>query len=48
MPAAYAQGIYAKPGRHGGLIRFSSTSGHLGTDAQLEPGFGFAITIIRC
>ena len=34
VPAAYAQGIYAKPGRHGALIRFSSTSGHLGTDAQ--------------
>jgi hypothetical protein len=23
VPAAYAQGIYAKPGRHGALIRFS-------------------------
>jgi hypothetical protein len=44
-PAAYAQGIYAKPGRHGALIRFSSTSGHLGTDAQLGPGLGFAIKI---
>jgi Catalase len=45
LPAAYAQGIYAKPGRHGALIRFSSTSGHLGTDAQLGPGLGFAIKI---
>ena len=45
VPAAYAQGIYAKPGRHGALIRFSSTSGHLGTDAQLGPGLGFAIKI---
>ena len=27
VPAAYAQGIYAKPGRHGDLIRFSSSSG---------------------
>src|SRR6188472_2847190 len=43
--AAYAQGVYAKPGRHGALIRFSSTSGHLGTDAQLGPGLGFAIKI---
>jgi hypothetical protein len=39
-PAAYAQGIYAKPSRHGALIHFSSTSGHLGTDAQLGTGLG--------
>jgi hypothetical protein len=26
VPPAYAQGIYAKPGRHGALIRFSSAS----------------------
>ena len=45
VPAAYAQGIYAKPGGHGALIRFSSTSGHLGTDAQLGSGLGFAIKI---
>ena len=41
VPAAYAQGIYAKPGRHGALIRFSSTSGHLGADAQLGSRLGF-------
>jgi hypothetical protein len=45
VPAAYAQGIHAKPGRHGAPIRFSSTSGHLGTDAQLGPGLGFAIKV---
>ena len=45
VPPAYAQGIYAEPGRHGALIRFSSTSGHLGTDAQLGPGLGSAIKI---
>ena len=45
VPEAYAQGIYATPGRHGAVIRFSSTSGHLGTDAQLGPGLGFAIKI---
>src|SRR5258707_6323611 len=28
---AYAQGIYAKPGRHAGLIPFSSASNHLGS-----------------
>jgi hypothetical protein len=44
-PAAYAQGIYATPGRHGALIRFSSASNHLGPDAQLGPVLGFAIKI---
>jgi hypothetical protein len=45
VPAAYAQGIYAKPGRHGALIRFSSASNHLGPDALLGPVLGFAIKI---
>lgn len=45
VPAAYAQGIYAVPGRHGALIRFSSTSSHLGPDAKLGPGLGLAIKI---
>jgi hypothetical protein len=45
VPAAYAQGVYAKPGRHGALIRFSSASNHLGPDAQLGPVLGFAIKI---
>jgi hypothetical protein len=45
VPAAYAQGIYANPGRHGALIRFSSASGHLGPDAVLGTGLGFAIKI---
>ena len=45
MPAAYAQGIYATPGRHGALIRFSSAANHLGPDAQLGPVQGFAIKI---
>jgi hypothetical protein len=44
-PAAYAQGIYAKPGRHDALIRFSSASNHLGPDAHLGPVLGFAIKI---
>src|SRR3974377_1103808 len=34
-PGAYAQGIYATPGRHDALIRFSSASNHLGADATL-------------
>jgi hypothetical protein len=45
VPAPYAQGIYAKPGRHGSLIRFSSAAGHLGPDALLGPVLGFAIKI---
>jgi pimeloyl-ACP methyl ester carboxylesterase len=40
---AYAQSIYAKPGRHSALIRFSSANNHLGPDAQLGPVLGFAI-----
>jgi hypothetical protein len=43
--APYAQGIYAKPGRHDALIRFSSASNHLGPDALLGPVLGFAIKI---
>jgi hypothetical protein len=45
VPPAYAQGIYARPGRHDALIRFSSASNHLGPDAQLGPVLGFAIKI---
>src|SRR5262245_20652796 len=45
VPAAYAQGIYARPGRHGALLRFSNSSGHMGTDAQLGSGQGLAIKI---
>ena len=45
VPPAYAQGIYAEPGLHGALMRFSSTSGHLGPDALLGPGLGCAMKI---
>jgi hypothetical protein len=45
VPAPYAQGIYGRPGRHGALIRYSSSSGHLGADALLGGGQGFAIKI---
>jgi hypothetical protein len=47
VPARYAQGIYAKPGRHGALIRFSSANNHLGPDAQLGPVLGFAMKIFE-
>lgn len=45
VPAPYAQGIYAKPGHHGALIRFSVASNHLGPDAQLGPVLGCALKI---
>src|SRR5262245_27284006 len=35
VPPPYAQGIYATPGRHDALIRYSSASNHLGADATL-------------
>src|SRR5262252_8039516 len=44
-PAAYAQGIYGRPGRHDALLRFSSASNHLGPDAQLGPVLGLAIKL---
>jgi hypothetical protein len=43
VPAPYAQGIYATPGRHGVLMRFSSANNHLGPDAHLGPVLGLAI-----
>src|SRR5690349_5607893 len=45
VPAAYAQGMYARPRSHDALIRFSSANNHLGPDAQLGPVLGFAIKI---
>ena len=46
-PAPYAQGVYAKPGLHDALIRFSNASNHLGPDAMLGPVLGFAIKIFN-
>ena len=40
VPSAYAQGIYATPGRHGALIRFSSASNHLGPTPRWEGSSG--------
>jgi hypothetical protein len=45
VPSAYAQGIYATPGRHGALIRFSSASNHLGADVTLGGVLGCAVKI---
>jgi len=43
LPAEYAQGIYAKPGRHDALIRFSNGSPHAGADARLGGATGLAL-----
>jgi hypothetical protein len=45
VAAPYAQGVYARPGRHGALIRFSMANNHLGPDALLGSVLGFAIKI---
>jgi len=45
VPPAYAQGIYARPGRHSALLRFSSSSTHLGADATLGGVVGCAMKI---
>jgi hypothetical protein len=42
-PDEYAQGIYAKPGRHDALIRFSNGSPHAGADARLGGATGLAL-----
>jgi len=45
LPAEYAQGIYATPGRHDALIRFSNGSPHAGADARLGGATGLALRI---
>jgi hypothetical protein len=45
LPAEYAQGIYARPGKHGALIRFSNGSPHAGADARLGTATGLALKI---
>ena len=43
LPPEYAQGIYAAPGHHDALIRFSNGVAHLGPDALLSNAFGLAL-----
>ena len=43
LPAEYAQGIYARAGRHDALIRFSNGSPHAGADARLGGATGLAL-----
>jgi hypothetical protein len=45
LPAEYAQGIYATPGKHDALIRFSNGSPHAGADARLGGATGLALKI---
>src|SRR6266852_928592 len=45
LPAEYAQGIYARPGAHDALIRFSNGAAHLGADTTLPTGTGLALKI---
>jgi hypothetical protein len=43
LPAEYAQGICATPGRHDALIRFSNGSPHAGADARRGGATGLAL-----
>src|SRR5215831_622642 len=41
----YAQGIYAKPGRHEAMVRFSNGTNHVGGDRFLGPITGIGLKI---
>ncbi len=45
LPAEYAQGIYARAGKHDALVRFSNGSPHAGADARLGGATGLALKI---
>jgi len=45
IPSAYAQGIYAKPGRHEAMVRFSNGTPHVGDDRFLGPIVGIGLKI---
>jgi hypothetical protein len=45
LPDAYAQGIYAKPGRHEAMVRFSNGTNHVGDDRFLGPIVGIGLKI---
>ena len=45
VPNEYAQGIYAKPGRHEAMIRFSNGTNHVGDDRFLGPVVGIGLKI---
>jgi hypothetical protein len=43
IPKEYAQGIYAKPGRHEAMLRFSNGTNHVGDDRFLGPITGIGL-----
>jgi catalase len=45
MPNEYSQGIYAKPGRHEVMVRFSNGTNHVGSDRFLGPITGIGLKI---
>lgn len=45
LPNEYTQGIYAKPGRHEAMIRFSNGTNHVGDDRFLGPVVGIGLKI---
>jgi hypothetical protein len=45
IPKEYAQGIYAKPGRHEAMVRFSNGTNHVGSDRFLGPIVGIGLKI---
>jgi hypothetical protein len=45
MPNEYAQGIYAKPGRHEAMVRFSNGTNHVGADRFIGPITGIGLKI---
>ena len=45
IPNEYAQGIYAKPGRHEAMVRFSNGTNHVGDDRFLGPITGIGLKL---
>ena len=45
IPGEYAQGIYAKPGRHEAMVRFSNGANHVGGDHFLGPIVGIGLKV---
>src|SRR5215510_5422638 len=45
VPNEYAQGIYAKPGTHEAMVRFSNGTSHVGSDRFLGPMTGIGLKI---
>jgi len=45
VPSDYAQGIYATPGRHEAMVRFSNGTNHVGGDRFLGPITGIGLKI---